>query len=189
VAGKPTSVGQMFQVDLGNGAVGHYLMTAGGMAPLTDTEYLLERARPGSAGETAITSADLAATTQRTPVHPLTTLPATPPKPRSAPDGAAVCVEYTGRPDRGPTVVLADTYATPAGKVTVRVPPGGGALLLPRTDADPLRQRGVLVDERGVAYPVNVTTLGYAIDQACVMPPALVALLPTGPALARPERG
>jgi hypothetical protein len=191
VAGKPTAIGQMFRVDLGNGAVGHYLLTADGMAPLTDTEYLLQRARPGSTGETAITAADLAGTTRRTPVSPLTDLPGTPPKARSTQDGAAVCVEYDGRPDRGPTVVLTDPPAGDDGNLTVRVPPGGGALLLPHIDADPLRQQGVLVDERGIAYAVDatdITTLGYSPDQAVTMPPAMVALLPTGPALVRPQR-
>ncbi|WP_432990131.1 type VII secretion protein EccB [Dactylosporangium sp. CA-233914] len=193
VAGKPSSIGQMFLVDLGNGKVGHYMMTRGGMAPLTETEYLLQRARPGSVAETAIGAADLAATPQRTPVHPLTTLPATPPRPRSTPDGAAVCVEYTGRPDHGPTVVLSPDYARPGTvAATVRVSPGGGALLLPRLDGDAAQLPAVLVDERGIGYPLagrDISTLGYAAAQAVVMPSALVALVPAGPALVRPEGG
>lgn len=199
VAGRRASVGDLFRVDLGNGPVRHYLMTTDGLAPLTDTEYLLQSARPGSTGETTISPADLASAPRRTPVRPLTVLPATPPQARAVPEGAAVCVEYTGRPGSGPTVGLAAAGSTPtaagggtAGGVMVRVPPGGGALLLPHPEADPSRQQGALVDERGIAYPVkgsDISTLGYVPQEAVVMPPALLALLPTGPALARPDGG
>ncbi|MGW1062325.1 type VII secretion protein EccB [Micromonospora rubida] len=208
VAGRRTSVGDLFSVDLGNDTVGRYLMTVDGLAPLTATEYMLERARPGSTEETTITAAELAATARRAPARPLTTLPPKPPRPRSTSDGASVCVEYTGRPDRGPTVVLttggsapsaADGGATAGGRtkprVTVRVAPGGGALLRPPGEAPAWPAQpppNTLVDERGVAYPVAVadlTTLGYTPGQAVVMPPALVGLLPAGPALARPGGG
>lgn len=193
VAGAPSTVGQMFQVDLGAGKVGHYMMTAGGLAPLTETEYLLQRARPGSAAETAIGAADLAAAPQRTPVKPLTTLPATPPRPRPAPEGAAVCVEHSGRPGQATVVVFSPDRAQPGtGAVTVRVAAGGGALLLSRFDADPAQQPAALVDERGIAYPLagrDISALGYSAQQAVVMPPALVGLLPAGPALARPGGG
>ncbi|MEU5941626.1 type VII secretion protein EccB [Micromonospora sp. NPDC047548] len=200
VAGRPTSIGQMFAVDMGNGTFGHYLMTTDGLAPLTETEYLLQRARPGSARETAITAAELVAAGQRSPVRPLTTLPATPPKPPSTSEGAVVCVEYAGQAGEKPAVVLATATGMPTGDsggktaVTVRVTPGGGALLMPRTSADTdlWRQQGLLVNERGIAYPISgsdVTTLGYSLDQAVVMPTALVAMLPAGPALVRPEGG
>ncbi|MEV5764330.1 type VII secretion protein EccB [Micromonospora sp. NPDC052213] len=198
VAGRPTSIGQMFGVDLGNGTVNHYLMTTDGLAPLTETEYRLQRATPGGARETAITPADLAAAGQRSPVRPLTTLPATPPVPPSMPEDAVVCVEYAGRADEKPTVVLVSGTGMPTGgsggktAVTVRVPSGGGALLMPPADAetDRWRQQGLLVNERGIAYPImggDVTTLGYSLDQAVVMPTPLVAMLPPGPALVRPE--
>ncbi|WP_432842788.1 type VII secretion protein EccB [Dactylosporangium sp. CA-092794] len=193
MAGRPSTIGQMFGVDLGNGKTGHYLMTGGGMAPLTETEYLLQRARPGAAAETAISAAEMAATPQRAPVRPLTSMPATPPRPRTAPQGAAVCVEYTGRPYGAPAVVLSPDFAHgTTGATTVRVAPGGGALLLPRLDGDVAQLPAVLVDERGIAYPVagrDIGTLGYTAAQAMVMPPALVALVPAGPALARPEGG
>ncbi|MGC4807653.1 type VII secretion protein EccB [Micromonospora sp. DT233] len=216
VAGRPTSVGDLFRVDLGNGGVGHYLMTTDGLAALTATEYLLERARPKSAGETVISPADLAAATRRTPARPLTTLPANPPTARPMPAGASVCVEFTGRPDQGPMVVLAAAPPAPvpspaapspdaAGKtkpgaatkprVTVRVAPGGGALLRPPGEipAWPAKPPpNTLVDERGIAYQIAVDdlrSLGYAPEQAVVMPPALVGLLPTGPALVRPGGG
>jgi type VII secretion protein EccB len=220
VAGRSTRVGDLFRVDLGDGNVGHYLMTSDGLAPLTATEYLLERARPGAGKETTISAADLSAAGRRAPARPLTTLPAEPPKPRAVPQGAAVCVEHTGRADQGPTVVLvpgagvpstggAATATTGGGepdaegkaggrnrpKVIVRVAPGGGALLRPpgEVPAWPARQPPyALVDERGVAYQVaaeGLAALGYAPEQAVVMPPALVGLLPTGPALTRPGGG
>ncbi|GAB3156666.1 hypothetical protein GCM10027290_54870 [Micromonospora sonneratiae] len=200
VAGRPTSIGQMFAVDMGNGTVGHYLMTTGGLAPLTETEYLLKRATPGSVRETSITAADLAAAGQRSPVRPLTTLPATPPEPPPTPEGFVVCVEYAGRADEKPTVVLGAATGTPTGQgagkpvATVRVTPGGGALLMPPASAgaDPYRQRGLLVDERGIAYPISgsdIPTLGYSLDQAVVVPTGLVAMLPLGPVLARPGGG
>ncbi|MFG1849159.1 type VII secretion protein EccB [Micromonospora carbonacea] len=198
VAGRPTSIGQLFAVDMGNGKVGHYLMTSDGLAPLTETEYRLQRATPGAAKETAITAADLVAAGQRSPVRPLTALPATPPAPPSMPEDAVVCAEYAGQADEKPKVVLANGAGLPSGGsggkpgVTVRVPSGGGALLMPPADADTdrWRQQGLLVNERGIAYPIlggDVTTLGYSLDQAVVMPKPLVAMLPAGPALARPE--
>lgn len=203
VAGRPTSIGQMFAVDMGNGTVGHYLMTTDGLAPLTETEYLLERAVPGSAGPTSITAADLAAARQRSPVRPLTTLPATPPKVPSTSDGTAVCLEYAGQAGEKPTVVLASTTTGTAtgalsgvggGKTaaTVRVTPGCGALLVTSTGtaSNPATQQALLIDERGTAYPVgggDVSTLGYSLDQAVVMPTALVDMVPTGPALVGPE--
>ncbi|GAB2922063.1 type VII secretion system ESX-2 subunit EccB2 [Micromonospora polyrhachis] len=200
VAGRPTSIGQMFAVDMGNGTISHYLMTAGGLAPLTETEYLLKRAMPGSVRETPIGAADLVAAGQRSPVRPLTTLPAAPPQSPSTSKDAVVCVEYAGRADEKPRVVLATATDKPSGgsgpktSVLVRVSPGGGALLMPpaRAGVDPNRQQGLLVDERGIAYPVNggdVTTLGYALDRAAVMPAALVAMVPVGPAVVRPGGG
>ncbi|MFF5073474.1 type VII secretion protein EccB [Micromonospora olivasterospora] len=200
VAGRPTSIGQLFAVDMGNGKVGHYLMTTGGLAPLTETEYLLRRATPGAATETAITAADLVAAGQRSPVRPLTTMPASPPKPPSLSEGAVACVEFAGQADEKPAVVLATATGMPAGgsggksAVTVRVTPGGGALLMPRAsaDTDPWRQQGLLVNDGGIAYPImggDVATLGYSLNQAVVMPTALVAMLPAGPALVRPEGG
>jgi len=200
VAGRPTSIGQMFAVDMGNGTVGHYLMTTDGLAPLTETEYLLRRATPGAARETAITAADLVAAGQRSPARPLTTLPATPPAPPSIPEDVVVCVEYAGKAGEKPTVVLASETGMPTGgsggktAVTVRVPPGGGALLMPpaKTETDRWRQQGLLVNERGIAYPImggDVPTLGYSLNQAVDMPTALVAMLPAGPALVRPEGG
>lgn len=203
VAGRRSSIGQMFAVDMGNGTVGHYLMTTGGLAPLTETEYLLERAMPGSAGPTSITAADLATAGQRSPVRPLTTLPATPPKPPSTSDNSAVCVEYAGQSGEKPTVVLASATGTSTGAATtgggggkttatVWVRPGGGALLRVSSGAttDSSRQQALLVDERGIAYPIDggdVSTLGYSLDQAVVMPTALLAMLPVGPGLTRSE--
>jgi type VII secretion protein EccB len=200
IAGQGTTIGQMLRVDMGNGSVSHYLVTGDGPVALTDTEYLLQRARPGSTGETVISPAALSASLPGTPARPLTRLPANPPQPRSAPNGARVCVEHTGRPDQVPTIGFAAAQpALSAGSsgnapgVVVRVRPGGGALLVPPdAGADPLRSQALLVDERGVAYPVaamDLTTLGYAVEQAVPMPPALIALLPRGPALARPEGG
>ncbi|WP_320065626.1 type VII secretion protein EccB [Micromonospora sp. RTGN7] len=206
VAGRRTTVGDMFRVDLGS-TIGHYLMTTEGLAPLTDTEYLLERARPGSTGEATITAADLAANARDASARPLTTLPVSPPKPRATPDGAAVCLEYSGR-SQGPAVVLTAATAAPAAtdgpvraagsgkpRVAVRVLPGGGALLRPpgKDPAWPAQQRPhTLIDERGVAYQVAVVdlaALGYSADQAVVMPTALVSLLPIGPTLVRPGGG
>jgi type VII secretion protein EccB len=197
VAGQPTTVGQMFDVDLDTGTVGHYMMTVAGLAPMTDTEYLLKRARPGARAVTVIGPADLAAALQRGPATPLSTLPATPPKRRPVPDGTAVCVEYTGHPGGPPAVVFSPDFARPAGAgaggaAVVRVPPGGGALLLPRLDGDLSQLTAGLVDERGFVYLVasrDLSALGYGTGQAVVMPPSLVAMLPKGPALVRPERG
>jgi len=190
VAGEPTVVGQTFQVDLGAGKVGHYLMTRTGLAPLTETEYLLQRAHPGAAAEVSIGAAALAAAPQRTPAQPLSTLPATPPRPRPVPEGAAICVERGGRAGQAPAVVLSAEHAEPGtGAVTVRVATRGGALLLPRLDGDANQLPAVLVDERGIAYPLagrDIGTLGYAAEQAVVMPPTLIGLLPAGPALVRP---
>jgi type VII secretion protein EccB len=200
IAGHGTTIGQMLRVDMGNGGLGHYVVTGDGPVALTDTEYLLQRARPGSFGETAISPAALSASLPGTPAHPLTALPANPPRPRSVPEGAWICVEHTGRPDQALTIGFASAQpglgAGSGGNapgVVVRVRPGGGALLvLPNAGTDRLPPQVLLVDERGVAYPVaamDLNTLGYAVELAVVMPPPVVALLPRGPALARPEGG
>jgi type VII secretion protein EccB len=200
VAGRPTSIGQIFAVDMGNGTAGHYVMTADGLAPLTKTEYLLLRATPGSGGETAVTAADLTAAGRRSPVRPLTTLPPTPPEAVSTSEESVACVEYAGPAGEKPTILLATATGRPTshsgGKiaVTAQVSPGGGALLTSAASAgtDPYQQQILLVDEQGIAYPVaasDVATLGYSLDQAVVMPTALVAMLPVGPALARPGVG
>jgi type VII secretion protein EccB len=192
VAGHLTKVGQVFSVDLGNGRVAPYVMTNGGLAALTETEYLLSRARPGQAPEIAISASDLAAAGQRTPPKALTTLPTTPPQPLAVGSGAVVCLEYVPATKPGdPAIVFAPAPVGSAAKMTVMVPRGAGAVLLPHPDAQAYDQRGLLVDDRGIGYEVNgsdLRTLGYA-GEATAMPRALVALIPTGPALSRPGGG
>ncbi|CAO5147363.1 ESX secretion system ATPase EccB [Frankia sp. AiPs1] len=197
VGGRPATLGQLFAATAPGGtAKVHYLLLSSGLVPLSATQAALALGEAGAAPEGQLTPTELVTTPRATLPEGQQALPATPPPLRTPADGEALCVQSAGRPDAGTLdVVLGVPPATAGthapGGVAVSVRPGGGALLVGRADVAARDQRAVLVDGAGVRYRLDgdaLRALGFTAEQATVVPPRLVALLPAGPPLTTPRR-
>ncbi|MDH6133262.1 type VII secretion protein EccB [Kitasatospora sp. MAA4] len=204
LAGHPTRVGQLFQAPGG----APYVLGAGGLVPLTATQFGLLRGDPRTQQEAyggaatapaAIGPADLAAHTA--PGGFAGTLPAVPPALVAPGQGRAVCADLhvgAGAPATAVTVLDAAAAAgqppavqpgvpascTSADRIAVR--PGGGALVRALSGAG-AGTTDYLVTDGGVKYPLPsaavVKQLGYAGVAAVAVPEGLLTLLPSGPSL------
>ncbi len=196
VGGRPATLGQLFAARGADGRTVHYLLLPAGLTPLNATQAALALGEAGDTAETPVSPAELAAGPRGTVPAAQAALPAAPPPLRTPAHGEAVCLETAGRPDAETlAVVLATPPSAPgtpaAGGVGVSVRPGGGALLVGRTDVAAKDQPLLLIDGAGIRYPLDgdaPKALGVTADQASVVPARLLALLPAGPRLYTPER-
>ncbi|TPW77911.1 type VII secretion protein EccB [Schumannella soli] len=207
IAGKPTTLGQVVEAD-GEGT--RYVVTAQGLMPVTDTvaallageqEHKLPEPR-------TITTRDLVATPVTKAAAWQSELPSSAPKPVDA--DRTPCSVWSDDTTTIATVPAADAAATTGGGTStktstqasatgenakagkagsVAVAPGAG--LLASTAAAPgVRGAGLyLVTDDGTKYPVadasTASALGLDASSSPAVPAALLALLPTGPMIAK----
>ncbi|WP_338045357.1 type VII secretion protein EccB [Nocardiopsis lucentensis] len=211
LAGLQRRVGQVFAVSTPDQPDQHYLLTGGGLAPLTLVEALLlladpentAAAYPGSAPEAialpaAEAHANLAAGGEDATGED-TRLPAAPPELRSV-DGRLPCLRLG---DGGSLSVTLDesgsVSALPVQEVPaiapgcptpdlIGIPSGGGAVVRARpVGGDTDSATHYLVTDAAAKYPVPdgdvLTSLGVDADASTEVPTSLLRLLPTGPLL------
>ncbi|MCU7825974.1 type VII secretion protein EccB [Kitasatospora sp. DSM 101779] len=207
LGGKPTRVGQLFD---GPGGA-HYLLTRGGLVPLTPTLYGLVLGDPrtqkdayGGAAPIAapIGAMDLAGHTAPG-APPGAGIPERPPALVVPQRGEGVCADVhagSGPPTTTVTVLAAEQAeagrapavpaGTPAGACAtadlIAVRPGRGALVRALSGAG-VGTAEYLVTETGVRYPLPspavAKQLGYGGRTPGGVPSAVLGLLPSGPAL------
>ncbi|HEY3506075.1 MAG TPA: type VII secretion protein EccB [Actinocatenispora sp.] len=206
IGGQPAKVGQLFTL---HGSGQHYVLTSGGLRPVTRTEYVLLMARPETAklayGGSApaalpLDGADLAAHADAGRYDD--GLPPVPPA--ATPPGAtdAVCLYLqpgrdtprygvfltdAGRLGAHPVVVPEGVAPSCAPAARVAVGDQGGAVVhvLPTAGAAP-NSREYLVTPGGVKYPMTpggAQALGYSTVAATRVPHTVLDALPTGPLL------
>ncbi|GLY74848.1 type VII secretion protein EccB [Actinoallomurus iriomotensis] len=207
--GHAAKVGEVFAVQGAGAGRRLYLLTSGGLQPMTQTAAALALADPatakaypgGTAGARDLSPAAVAASTVLSAPVWESQLPATPPTLDATAGGRMPCVRSVPRGGRVTTSVV----TTPATQVTastavagtapadaraadrVQVAPKAG--LLARTLPAPgVPGEGLyLVTEDGAKFPVAddaaATALGYSTSAAVAVPADLLALLPTGPVL------
>jgi len=208
-----TRVGQVLVVHNVGSPSSLYLAEAGGVAPITLTQAALAMTDPATAAaypgasvaEIPVSPAAIAAApAAREPLADGTGVPAVPPA-GFAPGGSAVpCIEYAGAGTPGtPSLVFASpppgappalgtpgVTASPQTADLIFVEPGRGALVRPQPAPGASGATMFLVTSAGVKFSVAsgsaATALGYSAGRAAVLPSALLALLPTGPALDLP---
>ncbi|MFF4380821.1 type VII secretion protein EccB [Kitasatospora sp. NPDC001547] len=207
LGGKPTRIGQLFEAPGG----AHYLLTKGGLAPLTPTLYKLLLGDPrtqkdaygGAAPVPAsIGAMDLAGHTA--PGGPPSAgLPEAPPALVAPLPGEGVCADLhtAGAAPTTAVTVLPAAQAEAGGPPAVPAgAPGGACAVADRIAVRPGRGALVralsgagaggteyLVTEGGVRYPLPSAAaakqLGYGGATPVSVPAAVVALLPSGPSL------
>jgi|SRR5579875_2799216 len=208
LGGRPTRAGQILQVRNVGSPSELYVVTAGGVAPVTATQAALLLTGPTSAaaypgGQAALVQVSPAviahAPAARSGLADQAGVPAAPPADATPSGGAALCAAYSGAgaaaprlvfttPPGGTPLTLGGTGVTTSPQTAdfVSVAPDGGALVRPQAAPGVAGAALFLVTDAGVKFPVppaDVTTLGYHASQAAALPAALLGLLPTGPAL------
>ncbi|WP_409468607.1 type VII secretion protein EccB [Streptomyces sp. HC307] len=211
--GGATRVGQLFQVQVPGGTPAWYVLTRGGLSPLTETAAALLLGDPktrtiayeGKAPQPRTLGSDilgrhLAPRTADTS----DTLPDTPPGLTDITADTALCAVVEPRGSGGTKVSgalvpvsaltpLAQRTAAPTAPACnpvdgIVVPPRHGALVRVLGAAGgPLGDTTYLVTENGVKYRVDgeksLGALGYTVQDAVQLPSPLLAMLPTGPDL------
>ncbi|GAA3805967.1 type VII secretion protein EccB [Cellulomonas soli] len=175
------SIGSLVAVTDATGVRSYVVDPSGDLAPLSDLAVLLYGLGSGAgAGDPLqVTAAQVASV----PTADVAVAPADWPTevPEPLPAGQVPCVDLVDG-----TAVSSGAAATEDAAVAVR--PGAGALVRAASEAGSLGEV-VLIDESGTAFPLPTADadvlgrLGYTADQVVDVPPAWVALLPTGPAL------
>ncbi|WP_240746904.1 type VII secretion protein EccB [Cryptosporangium phraense] len=205
--GQQTIVGQLFVVHTPGSADRFYQLFRDGLRPLTATEAALVLGDPATRGAypdeppTAriLTTAALTGA-KKVPASAESTV--FPPKPPAMVGEMLPCVGIAlGSGTTGSAALLVETSqfeargvpeapgVTRDGRVADRIGamPNSGALVRSSPTGASLGAAFFLVTEAGVKYPVadadTVTALGYDPAAATGVPPALLALLPTGPVL------
>ncbi|GAB3403635.1 type VII secretion protein EccB [Schumannella luteola] len=203
IAGAPTTLGQLVEAD-GDGS--RYVVTAQGLMPVTETvAALLSAEQEHQLPEPrTITTRDLVATSVTKAAAWQSELPSTPPTAVGADltpcsvwdDGTTTIATVAASSKAGGASAAsatassssADSGSTDAAGA-VRVAPGAG--LLASTAAAPgVRGAGLyLVADDGTKYPVadaaTASALGLDASSSPAVPAALLALLPTGPTIAK----
>lgn len=210
--GQKTRVGQLFVLRTPGGADRFYQLRQDGLRPLTETEAALALGDPATRASypdglpvARLLSAAAMTAAKKAPASAESAL--FPPKPPAVDGKTMPCVGVTlGSGTSVAAAVLVETSRL-EGRLVPEAPgvtrdsraadrigalPGSGALVRPSPTGAALGTSFFLVTEAGVKYPVatadTVTALGYDPAAANGVPPALLALLPTGPVL-RPLTG
>jgi type VII secretion protein EccB len=210
VGGQATRVGEVLDVRNVASPAEFYLVEAGGVAPVTQTQAALALTDPGataaypgaSPAPVVVSSAAIAGVPVSHATLPDSSgVPATPPAAATPAPSQAPCVYYPGTgpaptarrvfavPPAGPppaTGALGVT-ATPTVADQITVLPGMGALVRPQAAPGVTEDSLFLVTGLGVKFPVPsakaAAALGYPAGAARPLPAALLGLLPTGPSL------
>jgi type VII secretion protein EccB len=211
VGGAATRVGQVLTTSSAlGGPAEYYLVRAGGLEPITQTEAVLvlgdtanAAAYPAAAPKVLPSSlAAVASAPQQTAGADASGYPARIPAPADAGAGTVVvCAAGDGRDVAsvavGPALPLPagaramSTGATSGDVVAgqVYVPPGSGALVAAQAAPGARPTTTYLVTDEGVKFPVaNAaarSSLGYGSVKPVPVSTTLLDLLPTGPALDR----
>ncbi|WP_371621625.1 type VII secretion protein EccB [Streptomyces sp. NBC_01116] len=213
LGGEPSTIGQLFEVSVPGGGSTYHLLREDGLAPLSRLEAALVLGDPatqkdayqGRSPEARTVGADALRTHRAKEAaagSSAAELPRTPPIPRSAPRGSALCAQVDGGDGGarirsvlvpltglGP-VAVAQGAAQPLAAACARtdatvVRPGRGALVR-ALHASGAAHAGTtyLVAENGVKYRVpakeSLEALGYGEGDIGSVPAPLLAALPTG---------
>jgi ESX secretion system ATPase EccB len=210
IGGHATRIGQVLDVRNVGSPDGFYVVEAGSVSPVTRTQAALALTDPATAAAypgaspapVVMTTAMIAGVPQnRSALPDGRGVPVTPPAADAPPPAQAPCVDYPGG-TRAPHAAIMFA-ASPAGQppaagslgVTttpevadrIAVRPGTGALVRPEAAPGVKGDSEFLVTGLGVKFPVPsaaaAAALGYQASAAEPLPAALLALLPTGPAL------
>jgi type VII secretion protein EccB len=212
LSGQATRIGQVLVTRNVGSPSEFYLAVAGGITPITEaqadvviTDKATAPAYPGAA--VAPVSVSPAAIAAAAVVHQAlpdgAPAPAAPPPYSSPPAGTVPCAAYAGTGGTNPALVLARPISdaappaqapgvttSPENADLIGVEPGHGALVSPQAAPGVGGDSLVLVTDTGVKYPVptaaDLSALGYRAAKAAALPAALLALIPTGPALDLP---
>ncbi|GAA4806756.1 type VII secretion protein EccB [Streptomyces ziwulingensis] len=190
IGGKPTEVGQVFTTTPdGTGPAQYYVLRSDGLAPLNQTEFMLLATGSGQGAPRQVTRADVAAapgSEDRTLLH---RLPDFLSGPVAHPGKKTACLRQQTAGGKVRTTVGWET--PPAANAGPAVVPVGSGLLLTALPLPPsgTPAQSYLVTELGTKYPLAendaLSALGYAAGQVRAVPPGVLELLPTGPALSR----
>jgi hypothetical protein len=210
VAGKTGHIGQLFE--LRNPATGShelYVLQDGGLTPVSRTVAAMLLADPGtksaypdaSVRPIEIGPGDVAGVPMLNGDALSDGLPGSPPALTDPGATSEPCLRFNPQQDAGRTATLlmlpraAETAAMPpsgrhvegATADQVVIPVGSGALVRSQPTPDATPGTEYLITDLGVKYPfaddTGVGALGYSSVAAVGVSPALLALLPTGPAL------
>lgn len=183
VGGKPTTLGQLIEA---KGEGGSYVVTESGLMPVTELVAALLAAEQDHdlPKPRTLATRDLVATQVTEAAAWQDELPAT--TPTSIGADLAPCSVWA---DGATTIATVDAASVADAADTATVSPGAG--LLASTAAAPgVRGAGLyLVSDDGTKYPVadtdTASALGLDASSSPAVPAALLALLPTGPTIAK----
>ncbi|MGC4893733.1 type VII secretion protein EccB [Micromonospora sp. DT31] len=209
LAGKPARIGQVYQ------AVGqYYVLTRQGLATIREVTALLLLGRGGAVAEITPDEAGRLLTDQRLEPEGL---PARLPTPHEVrPGRTVVCATYRSGPAGAPPTTTLEVFDSPPAELTsatamptrqgardavhtadnVLLPGGKGALV--QATAGEAGKPAVgstiyLITAQGIRYPLGTaggdakSALGYGDVTPLAVPASLLALVPTGPTLARED--
>ncbi|WP_394617266.1 type VII secretion protein EccB [Lentzea sp. JNUCC 0626] len=207
VSGRPGRVGQLYEVDNPTlSSVQFYVLTGNGLLPVSRTVAAMlvvapatKAAYPGEPVRIIKTGPDVLASVQLAAGALGTDLPQSPPDVADVDEGMLLCMNFSGSPGEGGTLVTvprsAETTAVaPAGKTVEGatadhfvIPAGLGALVTSSPAPGVTGGTEYLITDLGVKFPLANdsvgTSLGYGNVSRRLTSPVLLNLLPTGPAL------
>jgi type VII secretion protein EccB len=215
LGGLRTRVGQVLVTRNVGSPSEFYLAAAGGVTPITSAQAALAitdkataAAYPGaSAAPVPVSPAVIAgAAVVRQSLADGPPAPSAPPPSAGPGAGAVPCMDYAGTGGSAPRLVFVPpsggtaaplsmpaVTTSPENADLISVLPGNGALVRPQAAPEVSGSSLYLVTGAGVKFPVPTAAaaaaLGYRAGQAAALPAALLALLPTGPALDLPAQG
>jgi len=199
VAGRDHAIGDLFSTVAG-GIRQYYVLLADGLAPISPTEFALRAAVPGGPAPVPVTPADVAAAPASANRWMLTAMPDIMAGSVFQPGGWAFCVlsSSTGAGGHADLAIMAPgpvSQVRLSGGAGLLVPPGAG--LLARAPASGTAVGGLaktqpeyLITGGNKKFPLAgsdvAAALGYGAVTAVDLPPLVLGLIPTGPALSVP---
>lgn len=206
IDGVRATVGQVLVVRNVASSPTYYLVLAGGVASITATQAAVLLGDPARAMGSAPVNISPAAVSRmlvlRQALADGAGAPPSPPVNFTA-AGGVPCADYPAAGGSVPTLAFAvpppgappalgapGVRPSPAGAGLISVAPGAGALVQVEGAPGVAGSSDFLVTSEGVKFPLAATdikALGYGRTRAAGLPAALLALLPTGPALDLPS--
>ncbi|SEL31149.1 type VII secretion protein EccB [Streptacidiphilus jiangxiensis] len=192
VGGQAVKVGQLFTTT--DGAGRSYVMTSGGLAPISATTAALLAAERGAAPVRQVGSTVLAAAPVAAPgSSPGTDLPDVLGAQQLTVGAHAAVCELQHIADSGRTVagtLVLEHGGSGTGGPAVDVPVGGGVFAVAQEDvvAQVSNPQEYLITDQGTAYPIDSTAaalLGLGSTSPVELPQGLLDVLQRGPVLSR----
>ncbi|MCH0567240.1 type VII secretion protein EccB [Streptomyces sp. MUM 2J] len=190
VAGQPVTVGQLFTTSAA-GSTHSYVMTVGGVAPVSATEAALLAALRGAAAPRRVSVTDIAAARVSADHSLSNALPDVLGAPVATTTGQAVCLRQASKGAELGTTVVVESGPAAQGNQEVLVPPSHGVYAVDQQQlaTRASNPRTYLVTDQGIAYPLGDSSatrdLGIGGARATPLPESLLAALPHGPVLDR----